>query len=225
VFAIVIGFFSIRHYGIYFAIFTLAFGQILFFLSQQLEITGGSHGLIGLFERPPVELTVFTYDLNNVVQLYGFVAPVIVEVLYFLSQFLNSQLGSVLVAVRENESRAAAIGYDVRRVKFLAFVISGAITGLAGSLYTIYLGLATPDLLNWTLSGELLFIVILGGARTFFGPVAGTVIYFSLEEGIRTFTDRWQFFVGLLFLLLVHFAPKGVLGSLRETGERLFLGD
>jgi branched-chain amino acid transport system permease protein len=157
--------------------------------------------------------------------MYGFVAAVAVVVLTLLHRFLNSQFGSVLVAVRENESRAAALGYNIRRVKFISFVISGIITGLAGSLYTIYLGIASPNLLNFALSGELLFIIILGGAHTFFGPVVGTVIYFALEEGMRQFTDRWQFFVGLLFLLLVHFAPKGVLGSLRETGQRLFSGD
>lgn len=225
VLAAIIGFFSIRQHGIYFAILTLAFGQILYFLAQQMDITGGSHGLIGLFDRPSVELGVVSYGINDVVQLYGFVALLTVVVLYLLIRFLNSQLGSVFMAVRENEVRAASIGYDVRRIKLLSFMISGVITGLAGALYTIYLGIATPDQLHWSLSGVFLFIVILGGAHTFFGPVGGTVIYYALQETIMTITDRWQFFVGLLFLLLVHFAPQGILGLLHKKGKELFSND
>lgn len=225
VLAAVIGFFSIRQYGIYFAILTLAFGQILFFLVRQLDITGGVHGLIGLFDRPPINLGVFSYGINNTLQLYGFVAVLTVTVIYLLLRFLNSQLGSVLIAVRENERRAASIGYNVRRAKLISFVISGAITGLAGALYTIYLGIANPDLLHWSISGEFLFIVILGGAHTFFGPVVGSVIYYTLRETITTITDRWQFFVGLLFLLLVHFAPEGFVVLLYDKGRSVFTDD
>jgi len=219
--AAIIGFFSIQQYGIYFAILTLAFGEILHFLVTQTSELGGADGLIGLSDRPPANLAILWYDLNPSMNLFLFVAGVTTVLIFLLYRLINSQLGSAFIAVRENEDRARAIGYDVQRIKFTSFIISGAVTGIAGGLYALYLGVVSPELLNWTRSGDFLFIIILGGIYTFLGPVIGAVMYLGIREGVGNVTDRWQFFVGLLFLLLVHYAPEDVGILVREKADFL----
>lgn len=212
--AAVIGLFCISQYGIYFAILTLAFAEVVRFasLSPLSDYTGGQNGLLGAIVRPELDLGVVSIALNDALNFYLFLVAIIVAWLFLFKKILRSQFGRGLIAIRENEERAASIGYNVQRLKLASFTISGGVTGLAGALYTFYLGYAGPSHLSWIISGELLFIMIVGGAFSFFGALFGATVFHGLEFYLSKYITWWAFVMGVLLIVLIHIAPGGILG-------------
>ena len=210
-----IGAMAIKKKGVYFAMISLAFGQMLYFmaLSPFKKWTGGEDGLKFI---PILKLEFPLHvDLTSALPLYYFTFFVVGLAIIALWRILDSPFGRVLKAIRENEIRTRAIGYNVVRAKFLSLVISGSFSGLAGALFTVYLGYGSLMTLFWMTSGSILMMTLLGGMHTFIGPVVGVGVFMYLQNTISVYTDRWQLFVGALFVVLVLFFPDGLVGTIK----------
>ena len=184
---LVIGAIAIRRQGIYFAMITLALGQLVYFLCLQAPFTGGENGIQGVKRGTLFGLVSLRPDIN----MYYFVLAVFIAVFLFIRRIVHSPYGQVLKAIRENEPRAISLGYEVDRYKLLAFVLSAAIAGLAGSLKALTLGLASlTDVLQGT-SGEVILMTLLGGTGTFFGPVIGAFTVIALQNLLADRVGSW----------------------------------
>lgn len=217
---LVIGFLAIRTRGIYFSMVTLALGQIVYYAFYKADRwTGGENGLRGVkvefIELPGISIN-FLDPLNKYYVIYAFVALA----LWFLSRVLSSPFGAVIEAIRENEKRAAACGYDVARAKLLVFVLSAGICGLAGTLRALHLSIVPIDSLHYLQSGQAVMMCLLGGMGTFFGPFVGAAVFLYLEDVITNLTRYWMGVVGLVFMVFVLFFPKGLWGTLLHRLER-----
>ena len=211
---LVIGFLCLRRRGIYFAMLTLAFAQLLYFVGFHLaEWTGGDDGLRGI---PALSLTLpgLQIPLDTPLGFYYFAYVLVVLAAAALRRILDSPFGAVLQAIRENQDRAAACGYDVARVKLLSFVFSALFTGLAGSLDALRLTVVPIESLYWTTSGQVVMMTLLGGAGTFFGPFVGAATFLVLEDRLAVFTESWPLVIGAIFMAFVLFLPKGIWGTL-----------
>lgn len=205
--ALLIGAICLRTRGVYFIMITLAFAQMIYFVVISFKQYGGEDGLRA--RRPDFGL----FELNDTT-LYYLTLAVLVGTLYAMARLVNSRFGRVLQAIRENETRAAAIGYSVYHYQLVAFVIAGAVAGLAGLLMAHYTQYASPNLLAWQQSGHLMMMVILGGVGQFWGGVWGAAVLLVVEEILQGFTIFWQLGVGIILLLIVLFAPRGIAGLL-----------
>jgi branched-chain amino acid transport system permease protein len=218
--ACVIGAMVIRSRGIYFAMVTLALGQCVSALLYQADgWTGGENGLRGI-AATTANFGLFRVDLINPTQKYWFVLAFVVIALVLVERLLASPFGITLEAIRENEKRAAACGYDVQTTKWVVFIISGGICGLAGALYAIQLSIVPIDIVNYHNSGLVVMMALLGGINTFFGPFIGAAIFLMLEDVVSNYTSHWQLVVGVLFIVLILFFPKGIWGSLVGLARR-----
>jgi branched-chain amino acid transport system permease protein len=216
----VIGFLAIRTRGIYFAMVTLALGQIVYYLFYKAEAwTGGENGLRGI-RLEPIELFGWQLSFFDPITKYYIMAVIVVLALWFVSRVLNSPFGAVIETIRENEKRAAACGYDVARSKWLAFVLSAAICGLAGALRALHLSIVPIDSLHYLQSGQVVMMSLLGGMGTFFGPFVGAAVFLYLEDIVTNATRYWMAVVGGIFMLFVLFFPRGIWGSLMNWLER-----
>jgi branched-chain amino acid transport system permease protein len=216
--ALLIGFFALRTTGIYFLMITLAFGQMLFSVAiRWSNVTGGSDGLAGV-PRPNIGLGPLNYDFNSRVSFYYLVLLFFLLSWWLLRRVVDSPFGWTLRGIRENEQRMRALGYNTFRFKMAAFVIAGTFAGLAGMLLVQFFRHASPENLFWTMSGQVLIMLIVGGAGTLSGPILGAVIIRLFPNFASSYTDRWQTLLGLVFILFVLFAPKGVIGLLRASG-------
>jgi branched-chain amino acid transport system permease protein len=212
--AAIIGGLAIRTRGIYFAMVTLALSQVIYYGAYQwVSMTGGEDGLRGV-RVPQVDLGVLQVNLLNPMEKYYFILFFVAVALALFSRILNSPFGAVLEALRENEARAKACGYDVTRTRWLAVVLSGAFSGLAGALYAIHLSVVPIETLHYFTSATVVMMTLLGGMGTFFGPFLGAFTYLMLEDVITLITVHWQLFVGALFVFLILFFPRGIWGSL-----------
>jgi branched-chain amino acid transport system permease protein len=210
----IVGFLAIRTRGIYFSMVTLALGQIVYYAFYKAERwTGGENGLRGItlekIHLGGIELD-FLHPLTKYYILFVFVALA----LWFVSRLLNSPFGAVIEAIRENEKRTAACGFDVARSKLLVFVISAGICGLAGTLRALHLSIVPIDSLHYIQSGQGIMMSLLGGMGSFFGPFVGAAVFLYLEDVVTTMTRHWMAVVGLIFMLFVLFFPKGIWGSI-----------
>jgi branched-chain amino acid transport system permease protein len=213
-----IGFFCLRRRGIYFAMLTLAFAQLLYFVAFHLsDVTGGDDGLRGI-PLLPLNLFGWKVDLEGSLAFYYFTFVLVWLAVGGLKRILDSPFGSVLQAIRENSDRASACGYDVRRVKHLSFVFSAFFAGLAGGLDALRLAVVPVESLYWVTSGQVVIMTLLGGAGTFFGPFVGAGTYLVLGDRLAVFTERWPLVIGLIFMTFVLFLPRGIWGTL--TGGR-----
>ena len=213
VLALIVGFLILRRRGVYFALMTLALTALLYAIAfRWTEFTGGESGLGGV-ERP----AVFGVDLGDPWVYLVFVSLVGFLVAWFLLRVVNSPFGSVLVAIRENEQRAAFQGYATNRYKLQAFVLSASITALAGVLFVFHHRFASADPLAITFSGELLAMVVIGGMHSFLGPALGAAFYIIFREFLSLWTPDWLLYFGLLFVVFVIFSPEGLVG----VGRRL----
>jgi len=210
------GFFCLRRRGIYFAMLTLAFAQLLYFIGFHLaDWTGGDDGLRGI-AVPPVTLPGVRIPLDRSVVFYYFALVLVGVAVAALKRILDSPFGTVLQAIRENADRAAACGYDISRVKHLSFVFSALFCGLAGSLDALRLTVVPIESLYWSTSGQVVIMTLLGGAGTFFGPFVGAGTYLVLEDIISARTESWPLVIGLIFMAFVLFLPKGIWGTLTD---------
>jgi len=210
----VIGFFCLRRRGIYFAMLTLAFAQLLYFVGFHLaNWTGGDDGLRGI---PQLKLGLpgLTLSLESPLGFYYFSFVLVVIAVAVLKRILDSPFGAVLQAIRENSDRAVACGYDINRVKLLSFVFSAMFAGLAGSLDALRLTVVPIESLYWTTSGQVVMMTLLGGAGTFFGPFVGAATFLVLEDRLSAFTESWPLVIGAIFSAFVLFLPRGIWGTL-----------
>lgn len=219
--AMLIGFLCLRRKGIYFALLTLAFAQMLYFTANLWEpLTGGEPGLRNI-PLPPLEIPgLFSLDIYTPLRFYYFVLVFVVISLLLLNRILVSPFGKVLQGIRENEKRARAIGYNTDRVKWFSFILSGTFCGLAGALHTLYISFVGLDQLYWETSGKIVLITLLGGPRTFFGPFIGAGVFLYLEDIISVFTQYWMIVLGPIFVMCVLFFPQGIWGTIRDLTDR-----
>lgn len=212
--ALVIGALSLRTSGLYFIMITLAFAQMIYFFAVSLEAYGGDDGL-SLWSRS----TAGPLDLEDDRQFYYLVLALLLVALFLKSRLIDSRFGMVLRGIRDNERRMRAIGFATTRYKLTAFVIAGAVAGLAGALMANQTQFVSPSFLDWPRSGELLVIVILGGMGRLYGPIAGAVVYLLLEELLSGFTEHWMIILGPLLVLVVLFAREGLWGWVAARGR------
>jgi branched-chain amino acid transport system permease protein len=209
-----IGMFCLRRRGIYFAMLTLAFAQLLYFVGFHLaDWTGGDDGLRGI-TRPSLGLFGLSISLDDSTRFYYFALVIVGLAVAGLHRILRSPFGTVLQAIRENPARAAACGYDIARVKWLSFVFYALFMGLAGGLEALRLNVVPIESLFWATSGQVVIMTLLGGAGTFFGPFVGAAAWLVLEDRIAVYTESWALVIGGIFVLFVIFLPKGIWGTL-----------
>ena len=215
--AAAIGSISVRTSGIYFIMITLAFTQMLYYLGISIEEYGGDDGM-RLKVRSQFSGLI---DLNDPGTFYYVVFAILAMFLFLTHRLVNSRFGLVLQAARSNEARTRAIGFSPYPYRLAAFVISGAMCGLAGALLVNQTAYLTPEFMNWTRSGELMFMVILGGIATSAGPLLGAASLLLLEDVLQGWSllpkwvhDRWQLYLGVILVLVVLFARRGLAGLL-----------
>lgn len=218
---VVIGFLAIRTRGIYFSMVTLALAQIVYYGFYKAERwTGGENGLRGI-QVPVIEIGPLRLDFLDPVTKYYVILVFVAAALWFVSRLLASPFGAVIEAVRENEKRAAACGYDVARTKLLVFVVSAALCGLAGALRALHLSVVPIESLHYLLSGQAVMMCLLGGMGTFFGPFVGAAVFLTLEDVMTTLTRHWMAVVGAIFMIFVLFFPAGIWGTLMRRLDRV----
>jgi len=195
--------------GIYFALMTIAFGQIVWFCAIKLRyITNGEDGLLGI-PRPPL----WGISLQSNAHLYWFVASITALVVIALWLLVNAPLGRVFQAIRQNEMRARFVGYDVWRMKWLVFTLSAALAGLAGGLFAMAQESAYPNVMSLHQSGLIVMMILVGGGLVnFWGPVLGVLLYFIARDILGIMTEAWLLWFGLMFVVLVMVKPEGLTG-------------
>jgi len=206
---------SIRTSGIYFIMITLAFTQMLYFLAISLEEYGGDDGL----RLAALSDFAGLIDLKNGTAFYYLVFAVMVAFLYIVHRIVHSRFGMVIRAAKSNEARTRAIGFSPYLYRLGAFVIAGAMCGVAGLLLVNHTAYLTPDFMHWTRSGEIMFMVILGGIGTMIGPVLGAFAFLLLEDILAGWTVHWQIILGPFLILVVLFAKRGLAGLI-PGGDR-----
>ncbi|MCW5771319.1 MAG: branched-chain amino acid ABC transporter permease [Rhodospirillaceae bacterium] len=215
-FGLVIGGLAIRRQGIYFAMVTLAFAQMVFFLAVQASFTGGEDGLQIPSNVPRVAFGIL--NLRDNLTLYWFVLGVFVLGFLLIYRIVHSPFGQVLKAIRENEPRAVSLGYHVTRYKLVAFVLSAALAGLAGGTKVFVAGSAALTDVNWPMSGEVVLMALLGGMGTIFGPVAGAVVLITIEEFLAERAGAWVSVIqGGIFVLCVLAFRRGIIGEIARA--------
>ena len=226
------GVLAIRRQGIYFAMITLALAQMLFFVALQAKFTGGEDGLQGV---PRGTLLGFI-DLGSDLTMYYVTLAICVAAFALIVRTVHSPFGQVLKAIKENEPRATSLGYDVARFKLLAFVLSAALSGLAGSLKTLVLGFATLSDVHWTASGQVILMTLVGGLGTLSGPLVGSAVVVLLEnrigelgtflarvsgvEWFNTLGESVTMVTGLIFVICVLAFRRGIMGEIIALRER-----
>jgi branched-chain amino acid transport system permease protein len=211
------GLLIVRRRGVYFAMVTVAFGQVAFYVAYSWNgLTGGYDGLRG-FTREPLHLGLATIDItNNSTAFYYFLLFVFAIAVGLQALLLASPFGRTLLAIRENERRARFLGIPIERHIWLSFTISCCFTALAGSLYALLNNFADPMGLHYSLSGEIVIMTVMGGMRAFWGPLLGAAVFVVLQDYISSMTVNWMSFIGLIFVLVVLFFPRGLLGMLQR---------
>jgi branched-chain amino acid transport system permease protein len=215
--AALIGLLIVRLRGIYFAMVTIAFGQVFYFIAYRWNsVTGGDDGLSG-WHRMPIDLGFTTVDiLGNDKAFYYLVLVCFAVAVAIMAALLRSPFGRTLLAIRENERRARFLGIPVDRHIWLSWVISCLFVSLAGTLYALLNNFADPHDLRWDQSGDFVIMAVLGGMRSFWGPLIGAAIFVVLQDYVSSMTANWMSFIGLFFVLVVLFFPRGVLGIIQR---------
>jgi len=213
------GLLIVRRRGVYFAMVTVAFGQVAFYIAYSWnDLTGGYDGLRG-FQRAPINLGATVIDIaGNPTAFYYFLLFVFAIAVGLMGFILRSPFGRTLVAIRENERRARFLGIPIERHIWLSFSISCFFTSFAGSLYALLNNFADPMALHYSLSGEIVIMTVMGGMRAFWGPLLGAAVFVVLQDYISSMTVNWMSFIGLIFVLVVLFFPRGLLGMLQRRG-------
>jgi len=208
-FAFLIGAVSLRTQGVYFIMITLAFAQMMYYLVVSFKAYGGDDGM-----SLPARSRIGFLDMSNDTHFYYATLLACVAVLVLIARVLNARFGHVLQAIRENEVRMQSLGYAVFRYKLCAFVMSGALAGLSGALLANQSGFVSPAMMQWSQSGMLMMMVILGGVGHLYGGVWGAIVFLLLEETLSHFTIHWQLGLGALLLLVVLLLPNGLTSAL-----------
>ena len=208
--AVVTGLLAIRRQGIYFAMITLALAQMMFFFYLQTPFTGGEDGI----QAVPRGRLLGLIDLDNIWAMYGTVYVVFMAGFLLVYRVIHSPFGQVLQAIRENEQRAISLGYDTTRYKFLAYLLSGTLSGLAGATKAIVFQLASLTDVHWSMSGEVVLMTLLGGLGTVFGPVVGALTVVSMENYLAQLGAWVTVVQGTIFVVCVLAFRRGIVGEL-----------
>ncbi len=218
--AMVIGAMTVRLRGVYFAMVTIAFGQVFYFIAfRWVSLTGGDDGLTG-WKRMPLDFGSAQIDIaDNDKAFYYLVLVCLAASAGLMALLLRSPFGHTLLAIRENERRARFLGIPVQQHIWLSFVISAAFTSLAGTLYAYLDNFVDPRAFHWQQSGDFVIMAVLGGMRSFWGPLIGAAIFVVLQDKLSSLTDNWMSLIGIFFVLVVVFFPTGVLGILRRKAQ------
>ena len=204
--AALVGYLCVQRSGLYFIMLTFALNQLFYFIAYQwTSVTGGEDGMPGI-PRPALA----GIDFANPLVYYCFVAALFLGALWLMRRIVESPLGRILQAIRENAVRAEAVGYDVPRFKLLAFVIGGAFSGLAGVLYAMLFGIVPLEAIGFVFSGNVLFATLIGGSGSLYGPVIGSFVFIWLSESVSTLWARWPLLLGVAFVIVVLFLRGGV---------------
>jgi branched-chain amino acid transport system permease protein len=219
--AAIIGPLIVRLRGIYFAMATIAFGQVFYFIAYRWNsVTGGDDGLSG-WQRLPIDLGFNTLDIAGSDKAFYYLVLLCFAVaVAIMAALLHSPFGRTLLAIRENERRARFLGIPVDLHIWLSWMISCAFVSLAGTLYALLNNFADPHDLRWDQSGDFVIMAVLGGMRAFWGPLIGAAIFVVLQDYVSSQTANWMSFIGLFFVVVVLFFPRGVLGILGKAGVR-----
>jgi branched-chain amino acid transport system permease protein len=206
----------VRLRGVYFAMVTIAFGQVFYFIAFRWNsVTGGDDGLTG-WTRMPLNFGFTTIDiLHNPRAFYYLILVIFAIAVGVMAWLLRSPFGRTLLAIRENERRARFLGVPVDQHIWMSWVISCGFVSLAGALYALLNNFVDPRALYWTQSGDFVIMAVLGGMRSFWGPLIGAAIFVVLQDYLSSQTENWMSFVGLFFVLVVLFFPRGILGAIR----------
>ncbi len=215
-----LGALSVRRRGVYFAMVTIAFGQVFYYIAfQWSSLTGGDDGLRG-FSRMPLDLGVVTIDiLSNANAFYYFVLACLALASGIMALILHAPFGRTMIAIRENERRARFLGIPVNRHIWIAFTLSCFFMGFAGALYALLNNFADPRGLHYSQSGDFVMMAVLGGMRSFWGPLLGAVVFVVLQDYLSSITINWMSFVGMMFVAIVLFFPRGLLGFIRQRRD------
>ena len=215
--AAIIGALIVKLRGVYFAMVTIAFGQVFYFLAFRWNsVTGGDDGLTG-WHRQPIDFGFATLDIfGDDKAFYYFVLAVFAICGAAMAALLASPFGRTLTAIRENERRARFLGLPIETHIWLSFVISCLFVAVAGALYALLNNFTDPRALRFDLSGNLVIMAVLGGMRSFWGPLIGAAIFVAMQDFVSSHTENWMSVIGLMFILVVRFFPRGVLGLLRR---------
>ena len=209
-FALVTGAVSLRTKGVYFIMITMAFSQMVYFTFVSLEEYGADDGLV-IYSRS--EFPEFM-SMESSTGLYYWIFTLLLAAMFFIHRLVHARFGRVIVGARFNEERMQALGFNTYRYRLTCYVLSAMICGLAGMLLGNFAGFISPDMISWARSGELIFMVIIGGVGSFFGPLIGTLAYVILEEVLSAFTVYWHLIFGILLVALVLFGKGGIHGWL-----------
>jgi branched-chain amino acid transport system permease protein len=204
--ALLVGYLCVQRSGIYFIMLTFALNQLFYFIAYQwTTVTGGEDGMPGV-PRPEF----LGIDFANPLAYYVFVSALFLLSLWLMKRIVESPLGKILVAIRENEVRAEAVGYSVPRFKLLAFVIGGAFSGAAGVLYAMLFGIVPLEAISFVFSGNVVFATLIGGSGSLYGPIIGSFVFIWLSESVSTMWARWPLLLGVAFVIVVLFFRGGV---------------
>jgi len=213
--ALLVGYLCVQRSGIYFIMLTFALNQLFYFIAYQwTSVTGGEDGMPGI-GRPEF----IGIDFKDPLNYYIFVSVLFLISLWVMKRVVESPFGKILQAIRENEVRAEAVGYNVPRFKLLAFVIGGAFSGLAGVLYAMLFGIVPLEAISFVFSGNVVFATLIGGSGSLYGPIIGSFIFIWLSESVSVMWARWPLLLGVAFVIVVLFLRGGVV----EDWSRLAL--
>ena len=222
------GYICVRHTRIFFGILTLAISQVVYSLALKLYwVTGGSDGM--RVPRPSLLLGLLSFSgprgfQQFITSYYYYVLGIFAVCVILMWVIVHSPFGKTLQAIRDNEVRARFLGIRIRRFRWIAFLVSGTFTGLAGILWVPLNGLTTPEVLYWTFSGEIVFTALLGGFRNFTGPIVGGMVFTYLKSYAVATTEYWQLLLGVVLVTLVLVLPTGIVGALAKAGQSLRKG-
>jgi len=215
-FALVTGAISLRTKGVYFIMITMAFSQMAYFVFLSLEEYGADDGLV-IYSRSEFPEWL---SMNSSTGLYYWIFAVLLMALFFTKRLLHSRFGRVIVGSRYNEQRMQALGFNTYRYRLVCYVIAAMICSVAGMLLGNFTSFISPDMMGWSRSGELIFMVIIGGVATLFGPLVGTIAFVLLEEFLSVITIYWHLIFGVLLVLLVLFGKGGIHGWLEMLDRK-----
>jgi len=204
--ALLVGYLCVQRSGLYFIMLTFALNQLFYFVAYQwTTVTGGEDGMQGV-PRP----AFLGIDFGNPTAYYVFVSVLFLVTLWLMKRIVESPLGRILQAIRENEVRAEAVGYNVPRFKLLAFVIGGAFSGAAGVLYAMLFGIVPLEAISFVFSGNVVFATLIGGSGSLYGPIIGSFVFIWLSESMSVVWARWPLLLGVAFIIVVLFFRGGV---------------
>jgi branched-chain amino acid transport system permease protein len=214
--ALLVGYLCVQRSGIYFIMLTFALNQLFYFIAYQwTTVTGGEDGMPGI-PRP----ALLGVDFRDPLNYYLFVSVLFLLSLWIMKRVVESPLGKILQAIRENEVRAEAVGYNVPRFKLLAFVIGGAFSGMAGVLYAMLFGIVPLEAISFVFSGNVVFATLIGGSGSLYGPIIGSFVFIWLSESVSTLWARWPLLLGVAFVIVVLFFRGGVVEVWSRLGEK-----